>query len=174
MGEIKIFGYILIAVVFLTAIVMPLFEMFFIYRERLMLSDALYNSCRVATEAGYNYSDIRKIDAIWHDEYFLEAFAKTFATSFGLDLLDTAPTGAGYILRFRPNPSNEIYNDFVVTLTIKQEYDTIDKKTTAEVTAEATSPYRFKHSYMRLISESNDKLNYELASRREYVMTVDN
>ena len=174
MGEIKIFGYILVAVLFLSAILMPLTDVFFAYRERLMLSDALYNSCRAATEAGYNMVNLRIIDAKRYNEYFLEAFENSFATSFDLALSETISTTNGYTLKFIPN--NDAYNNFEVKLNFNEEesYDpyTDDKKITS-VTASATSPYKFKIAYMQRLNDSGN-VEYTLKSERTYIMEVFN
>ena len=126
MGEAKILGYIIIAGLFLSAIVMPLVEMFFVYRERLILSDALYNSCRTAAQASYNYADMRNIDAVHSKDAFVENFADTFSTSFGLNLESVS----GNRLTFRSG--NDAYNNFTVELDF-YEYQTPYYKTATRV-----------------------------------------
>jgi hypothetical protein len=174
-GEVKIFGYILIAVLALSAIVMPLVEMFFAYRERMMLSDALYNSCRVASEASYDYISMRNINAVLNDDYggFCDTFGAAFAASFGLNY----SSRTGNTLRFQPH-GHDTYNEFVVELNFKQQEITDyegKKKMTTEVTAEATSPYKFKHGYLLRLLNSGDISNgYSLNSVGHYTLVITN
>jgi hypothetical protein len=171
MSEIKIFGYILVAVLFLSIIIMPLVEVFFVYRERLMLGDALYTSCRVAAEASYKQRDMINVDAVIYEKDFRQAFAKAFAASFALDCLDRNADP----LIFRPlNP--DVYNEFEVRLEFPEEESpdpAAGEKIVTGVKAIATSPYRFKTSFMEYF-HINTGLHYELASSRTYDMEVNN
>ena len=170
MGEIKIFGYIIVATLFLSAIVMPLVEIFFAYRERLMLSDALYNSCRVAAEASINYWDISNINAAVYEHAFDENFGNTFATSFGLSYLGKT----GNTLKFK---GNEAYNDFEVVLLFEEKYSESHgasyDKTITSVSVEATSPYKYKISFMQSLND-NAHYDYLLRSERKYFIEVFN
>jgi hypothetical protein len=166
-GELKIFGYILVAVLFLSAIVMPLVEMFFVYRERQLLGDALYNSCRAAAEGSYYYEHMRNVNAKRREDAFKDVFADTFATSF--DLYCTSKAGA--TLQFKSN--NGYYGDFKVELEFKEEYHSADDKTVVKVTATATSPYKFKTNFMESIHKRTS-IKYELKSIRFLTMEVIN
>ncbi|MCL1975339.1 MAG: hypothetical protein FWG61_04160 [Firmicutes bacterium] len=168
MKEINIFGYILVAVLFLSAIIMPLFETFFVYRERLMLGHALYNSCRAAAEVSYNYTDMRNINALAREEELREIFADTFATSFGLNFAYMS----GDILYF--DTPNELYNEFKVILSIWYEISEYDaSKTITKIEATAISPYKFKTAYMQTLN-TGAGIFYELDVKRAYTMEVFN
>jgi hypothetical protein len=170
MGEIKIFGYIIIAALALSAIVMPLVEVFFLYRERLMLGDALYNSSRVAAEASYQYMNMRNIDAVPYEEVFCDTFGDTFATAFGIPY-----TGRiGNTLHFKPNSPDAAYNNFTVVLRFVDVPNTQDNKRTNTVTATATSEYKFKHAYVRFISLSKENLKYTMNITRTLTMEITN
>jgi len=177
MGEIKIFGYIIIAILCLTAIVTPLMEAFFAYRERLMLSDALYNSCRVATEAGYNDWYMKNINAEVNITAFRDAFAETFAMSFDLDDSPswTLSANVGTFI-FKSNAPNA-YNDCEVVLTFDRKPPNPDNKVITVVTAAATSEYKFKNAYMRRVSNiiyAPPRVPYQLKCTRKFTMEVIN
>lgn len=181
MGEIKLVGYLMVAVLFLSIILMPLVEMFFVFQEQLLLGDALYNSCRAAAgggytgagnaETGFNYANMRNVDAVLREEAFIEAFAETFAVSFGLEYVERDE----YLLKFEPLASNIANNHFTVDLKfeLKKSADYTAQDDYTEITATATSPYRFKIGYMQFINKNAD-INYELKSKREFTMKVMN
>jgi hypothetical protein len=172
MGEIKIFGYILVAVLFLSIITVPLVEIFFVYRERLMLSHALYNSCRVAAEYGYKYRDMINADAVTYEKGFREAFAETFATSFGLDCLNSNEEP----LKFKPKTGNAAYYNFEVKLNFDYRASNdpyADDKEVAKVTSEATSPYRFKTRLLQSFHVSAG-IGYMLESTQKYDLIITN
>jgi hypothetical protein len=175
MGEIKIFGYILIAVISLSAIVAPLVEALFVYRERLMLSGALYNSCRVAAEVGRSYGSMVNVDAEQHDKNFIDAFADAFAATFNFYPSAPVPNGTGYTIIF--TSFNIAYNEFTVKLEFEKKERIDPFASDREITtikATATSPYRFKNRYLRYFSESIDTLKYDLSCSRFYTMEVVN
>ena len=177
MGEIKIFGYIIVAVLFLSIIIMPLVEAFLVYRERLMLSDALYSSCRVAAEASNKYRDMININAEVYKKSFCEAFGETFATSFGLNYVGMS----GDILTFEPLPTNDAYDNFTVELDFDSSYVPIHydisrgTKTFTMVTVDAESQYKFKTRFMGYFHRlAPGIVYYELCSKQEYLMVVTN
>lgn len=168
MGEIKIFGYILIVGLLVASIIMPLTEVVFIYRERLMIGDALYNSCRVAAEYSYNYNEMRTTDAVSYKNVFLDAFEQAFASSFDLEIRPRY----GNTLHFEPSAvKRDMYNNFSVEVTFDD--DPFGDKTISIVTVEAESYYVFKIRYMRYLNEVG-RIEYELRANREYVMEVTN
>jgi len=172
MGELKIFGYILVTVLLLTAIVLPLVEIFFAYRERLILSDALYNSCRVAAEDSYNYANMRNINAERREQNFRIRFAEAFEISFDLTCVDNSAEP----LKFTSN--SDAYNDFEVKLAFDIDYIDVNAingelKTVTYITAAATSPYKFKQRYMQRFNEEGG-INYALTGVRIYTMVVVN
>lgn len=173
MGGLKLIGYLLVAVLLFSALLMPLMEMLFVYRERLTLSDSLYNSCRVAAEAGYRYVDARKTNAVLNKELFRQAFEDAFASSFDLYVSATTATAAGYSFKFKPY-NTDAYNEFKVELEFPAVYDTLSKKWTVKVIAQATSAYKFKHNYILKMINEGSGINYQLKSTREYPLEVIN
>ena len=191
MSELKFFGYMILAVLCAAIIIVPLVEVFFAYRERLMLSDALYNSCRVAAEATSNYRNMRTIDTVYYigsysyADDFLDVFANTFAISFDLDIKERYLTGrsldsSSYKLVFRPQPNNETYNDFVLALDFNEKYDSSDEKTTTTIVVVAESDYKFKYGYMQYLYTERGLLrtdegnSYKLRGNKIFEMIITN
>ena len=88
----KTYAYIILAVVFLSLILVPLLEVFFVFRDRMVLNAALANSFRVARDMSLMLDDeyydfemgaAADLDAIPDVDRFLDYFAKTLGLAIG-------------------------------------------------------------------------------------------
>jgi len=162
----KVFLYIIVAVLFVSILITPIVEVFCLGRDRVLLSSTMYNSFRAARESSYTYVYMREIDAVADEEAFLRSFADTFAVSYGMDCV--APSSNP--LRFVSAGGD--YNDFVVYVDFRDEAADGDAIATA-VTITARSEYKFRSAYMRML-RFGETSPYLLQRTQTYTMRVTN
>jgi len=162
----KVFLYIIVAVIFVSILITPIVEVFCLGRDRVLLSSTMYNSFRAARESSYSYMYMREIDAVADEEVFLRSFADTFAASYGMYCISPASNP----LRFVPMGGD--YNDFEVYVDFRDGTADGDAIVTF-VTITARSEYKFRTVYMRMLSfgETNPCL---LQRTQAYTMKVTN
>jgi len=162
----KVFLYMIVAVLFVSILITPIVEVFCLGRDRVLLSSTMYNSFRAARESSYSYLHMREIDAVADEEAFLRSFADTFEVSYGMHCI-SPPSNP---LRFASMDGD--YNDFEVYVDFRDEAAAGDAIATV-VTITAKSEYRFRTMYMRMLSfgETNP---YLLLRTQTYTMKVTN
>lgn len=164
-GEIKLFAYFILITVVLSIIITPLLEVFNVGRERILLGSAIYNSFRAASDNGYDYSNMRDIDAVLDEDVFKQTFAETFAVSY--DMICSGTSGNTLVFT-----NSDKYEDFYVDMSFVTEDHMPDDYTTTNVTVTAKSQYRFKTAYMELISSTLSP--FELSATRTFTIQVIN
>jgi len=162
----KVFLYIIVAVLFISILITPIVEVFCLGRDRVLLSSTMHNSFRAARESSYSYQYMREIDAVADEEAFLRSFADTFAASYGMDCISPASNPLRFV------SADEYYNDFDVYVEFREGTAAGDAIVTV-VTITARSEYKFRTVYMRAISfgETNP---YLLQRTQTYTMKVTN
>ena len=162
----KVFLYIIVAVLFISILITPIVEVFCLGRDRVLLSSTMHNSFRAARESSYAYQHMREIDAVADEETFLRSFADTFAASYGMDCIAPASSPLRFI------SASGDYNDCDVYVDFRDEAAAGDSIVTV-VTITARSEYRFRTAYMRVLSfgETNP---YLLQRTQTYTMKVTN
>lgn len=162
----KIFLYLILAVLLLSILITPIVEVFMLGRDKILLSSTVHNSFRAAREASYSYLDMRNVDAVVDKEVFLRSFARTFATSYGMDYINPTSNPLRFV------SYDETFNDFFVTIEFYEDTGTGDATITI-VTITAESEYRFRTGYMRAIGMGS-RNPYMLTISRTYTMRIEN
>jgi len=167
MSEIKVFGYIVVSILLLSAIILPLVEVFNVTRERVMLYNNIHNSFRAARDSSYTYHEMRRLNSVVFENRFKEGFADTFATSFGINCRDSS----GNTLLFE---GNDVYNDFIVEIEFGTPiiYD-IEDYSVMTVAIEASTRYKFKIGMLVLATRA-DPDPFQLKCKREFTIRLIN
>ena len=162
----KIFLFLIVAVLLLSILVTPIVEVFMAGKDKILLSSTLYNSFRAAREASFAYADMRDIDAVVDEKVFLECFADTFATSYGMDCTGSSSSPLRFV------SYDGTFNDFEVSVNFSEKTGEGGAAIT-EVTVSAISQYHFRTRYMSLISYG-DTNPYMLERTLKFIMRVTN
>jgi len=162
----KGFLYIILAVLFLSVLVVPVVEVFMLGRDRILLASALYNSFRAARESSYSYEKMREIEAVADEEAFLRSFADTFAASYGMDCIDPTANPLQFTCPDRT------FNDFEVHIGFMEEMRDGGAIATV-VTLTAKTEYKFRTAYMQALDSGGDS-PYLLQKTQSHTMSVTN
>ena len=166
---IKTLLHLFLVAILIVILVMPLIEIFILYRDKILLSATIHNSLRAAEESSYAYRFMRDINAVVDKEAFCNNFADTFATSYNIYCTD-------YRNPLRFTPYDDAFNEFVVKIDFSApEILGADEgeALVTKVTVTAESIYKFRTKAMQFLNDiATDP--YLLREERAYTMKVTN
>ncbi|GGH11019.1 hypothetical protein [Paenibacillus segetis] len=154
-------------VVLLSILVEPLVELAVVFKEKLQVSTALANACRVSNDRSLEYARMTNLSAEIDEDKYREYFETAFADAMNVSHQSTT----GNTMTFSSLDGK--YNDFIVTLDFTPILNDDDQYVT-EVKAKAESKYKFKTKYMKLAEAAYEDVDFQIVSDKEFKMSVKN
>jgi len=155
----------ILAIIVLSILIEPIFEVVNVIREKITINSALFNACRVARDMSLNYESHRDRDAVIDERMFQEQFSKAFSDAMGVTEIPTV----GPNLKFS---SNHVWNEFSVDIEIETRSDYTGQTYTI-VNARAETLYKYKTKYLKIAADAIN-LDLKLVGERKLLVSIKN
>ncbi len=137
----KFIAYLLVAVVFISAMIMPITELLSAFSDMCKIDAAVHSSMRAAIKESENEDETRNVESVIIQDKFEKVFRDSFCSALNLKTVDSR--------NFTSVDGK--YNDFSV------KYFTFNKN---KCTVEVKTPYKFKsglfNRYLKDLNSAGD------------------
>ncbi|NIK77494.1 hypothetical protein FHS15_002630 [Paenibacillus castaneae] len=156
----------LLVVILISILIEPMTEMANVFREKIIVSTALFNACRAAKDRSLEYEMLRGLDAKIDEDKFKHYFADAFEDTLNV----TRQSGVDNAMTFTSNDGK--YNTFTVTLAFSERKDFESNQLVSEVAVKAESLYKFKTKYLKLAEKASKDVDYQIIGERKLILSV--